>query len=480
MKSKTHDCKKRTNTRCHLFGIALIFTTLYVCSFCITLATTRRSERAHHVDKYFVPERQRRRRRTPEEDAVPVIISSFARNQSTFATPFYSPEGYLSSNATYDYGGLNFTRANGEREIINPDAKVKITHPAFRAKNDNFNFDDDYTFSRINKDHTTCKHVSWHHLYTPTCLKFHEIDVLQYRMVNHGYYRDAWFAMSEYGGEYIALKTLRKRHKFKSSTYESIRLDALVMERLASSPRIVDMYAHCGTSIITERFAEEIQELIVPGHGWMKQSELNDNDDVKPQNNYTAKEKLTIALEMAESIADLHGFKDGLIVHDDIQPCQWLRTKDGKMKLNDFNRAEVMLWDEKEEKYCKYTNGGGYGQYRSPEEFDNGLLNEKIDIYSLGNNFYALLTGLWNFYENEDDQVVQEKIIGNEIPFIDERYRSRSIEEKALVNVMQYCWKYNPKKRPTIFEVIRMLRYAQRESEKLAMEEKNRHDMGTM
>ena len=46
-------------------------------------------------------------------------------------------------------------------------------------------------------------------------------------------------------------------------------------------------------------------------------------------------------------------------------------------------------------------------QYRSPEEFAANDLNEKIDIFSFGNNIYGLLTGLWVFYDNEDDEVVQ-------------------------------------------------------------------------
>ena len=46
-------------------------------------------------------------------------------------------------------------------------------------------------------------------------------------------------------------------------------------------------------------------------------------------------------------------------------------------------------------------------KYRSPEEFAARDLNEQIDVFSFGNNIYALLTGLWVFYENEDDGVVQ-------------------------------------------------------------------------
>ena len=69
-----------------------------------------------------------------------------------------------------------------------------------------------------------------------------------------------------------------------------------------------------------------------------------------------------------------------------------------------------MLYDTKKQDYCKYYNGKGNGNYRSPEEFMDHELNEKIDVWSLGNNFYSLLTnGLWIFYnintKNVDIQV---------------------------------------------------------------------------
>ena len=45
-------------------------------------------------------------------------------------------------------------------------------------------------------------------------------------------------------------------------------------------------------------------------------------------------------------------------------------------------------------------------QYRAPEEFDATYLDEKIDVFSFGNNIYGLLTGLWVFYDTDDDGVV--------------------------------------------------------------------------
>ena len=51
------------------------------------------------------------------------------------------------------------------------------------------------------------------------------------------------------------------------------------------------------------------------------------------------------------------------VVHDDIHLAQFLYTDDGRMKLNDFNRAEVMLYDEEKEEYCYYRNGRGGGNW---------------------------------------------------------------------------------------------------------------------
>ena len=137
------------------------------------------------------------------------------------------------------------------------------------------------------------------------------------------------------------------------------------MERLTGSPKIVDIYGHCGSSVMVESLPHEVEEKIVPGGGWIQQEKLHDKEDVDIQNNFTVPEKLYLALEMAESIAVLHGYKEGVIVHDDIQLCQWLRNEDGNLKLGDFNRARVLAWNDEKQEYCKYDNGRGYGNVRT-------------------------------------------------------------------------------------------------------------------
>lgn len=286
-----------------------------------------------------------------------------------------------------------------------------------------------------------------------------------------GYYRDAWMLkrtdFNATDDNSSVLKTLRLRHPFSIEEFMEIQKDALVMERLTFSPRILNMFGHCAMSILVEPMPFELEEYIVPGSGMMQQVELDKYNDVHPMNDYTVPEKLEMALAMAESIADLHGYEGGVIVHNDIQLCQWLRNSDDKLVFGDFNRAEVMDWNSKEMTYCMYSNGYVYGNYRSPEEMRDDPLDEKIDIYSFGNNLYALLTGLWVFYENDDDKAVQEKVTKGQRAFIDERYRNRSHGEGKLVELMERCWNEEPSERVDIFEAVRFLREAIKENNKV-------------
>lgn len=85
-------------------------------------------------------------------------------------------------------------------------------------------------------------------------------------------------------------------------------------------------------------------------------------------------------------------------------------------------------------------------------------MDEKIDVFSFGNNVYALLTGLWPFYENEDDGYVQKELIAGNTGFIDDRYKTRSYGEGKMVELILMCWQYKAEDRPDIFEIVKFLR----------------------
>ncbi len=80
---------------------------------------------------------------------------------------------------------------------------------------------------------------------------------------------------------------------------------------------------------------------------------------------------------------------------------------------------------------------------------------------NLGNNFYSLLTGLWVYYEDKDDGVVQEKVKSSIPPFIDERYKyNRTFAERSLVKAIELCLKHDPDERVSVFQLVEFLRNA--------------------
>jgi hypothetical protein len=83
-------------------------------------------------------------------------------------------------------------------------------------------------------------------------------------------------------------------------------------------------------------------------------------------------------------------------------------------------------------------------------------------VYSFGNNIYALLTGLYPFYDLDysHEDKLQKKIKKGKKPFIDPRYRTRSYAEGKLVDVMELCWAYHAEERPEIQTVIVQLQEA--------------------
>lgn len=160
---------------------------------------------------------------------------------------------------------------------------------------------------------------------------------------------------------------------------------ATVAERLASHRRIFDIYGYCGLSILSEYFYHgDIQQWTVA-----TKAELDMAAEI-----LSPAQKIVLGLEMAQGLQLLHDHETARIVHGDVQMGQFLLNENMTMlKLNDFNRAEFQLWDATARDYCRHRNGRGGGTWRAPEEYRDDPLTEKVDVWSLGNNLYVLLTG---------------------------------------------------------------------------------------
>jgi hypothetical protein len=339
--------------------------------------------------------------------------------------------------------------------------------------------------------------------------------LLRSKYLSHGFYRDAFLFRQSYVTlsplphssiktsnedvsttllyDEVVFKTMQTMNIETNDKYstmhqmEDMRKDAMVMELLSSSPRVIDIYSHCAMSAVTEFAPTDIDKSIMPTTGYSPKSihlrrrggkqMSNDNNTgaLVPEerlslndNIFSPKEKLKMALEMAKCIAVLHGHKDGPIVHVDIKSDQFFRGRDGYIKIIDYNRAEALLYDTANDMYCKWTNGQPTnGQFRSPEEAIDAGLTEKIDVYSFGNVLYSLLTGKM-VWENEGVDIVEmhQRIInGYTVPI------PKHFDTNPLVGIIRACWTYNPDKRPSIFDVVHTLEEALRGFDKYTEKE---------
>ena len=385
------------------------------------------------------------------------------------------------SKRPHDYGGLEFTSlhdaASFKRKINRHDTELysKWKNHQLEAMSDTEHEWDGENVGIVDKG--GCAPPEFTRLYYPTCNSFHEIDYGRqdqgldiHLLSTSGYYREPWLFQADDGSSFVSKRTkLNDRRLFDYRDLVNTHRDALVMERLSSSPHIMDIYDYCGGTVHIEALHDKAEEVIYgdgrrgsysyPGH----ERRYDTNKVIRSQNNLSPHNKLTMALEMAQSLVNLHNFTEGTIVHNDVAVVQWMIDANGYTKLGDFNRVEFLSRHAKTGKNCEYYSGTVYGVRRSPEEYKKDQLEEKVDVYSLGNVFYSILTGLRQYFEESHDSISQKRIQRGKLPRFDvDVYRS--FEEKEIAKAMYKCWETKPKNRASLFEIIQDLEAAMEKS----------------
>mmetsp|Transcript_6879 Transcript_6879/g.10879 ORF Transcript_6879/g.10879 Transcript_6879/m.10879 type:complete len:437 (-) Transcript_6879:239-1549(-) len=286
---------------------------------------------------------------------------------------------------------------------------------------------------------------NWQSTSRPSCNKLHELHIATGLFaLGHGFFRDVW-AMED--GNYITrfvLKTLRTNHNFDEQNYERHRMDATALDQLTGSPNVLDIYAYCGMSSISE---------LADGSSIKDRIDRN-GPNMKIMNSL---ERLVIASQVAEALADVHRSK---IIHADVMVDQFI-LKNGVYKLNDFNRC-VFQYQNSSHPYpteiCPYHfEDENAWIFRSPEEYSYDSLTEKIDIYSMGNIFYTLLEEKLPFEdvkEHKGTEAVQKLVRRGVRPNLQlavEQSQDHSI--KVIIKAMTMCWNQQAKDRPSASDV---------------------------
>jgi len=172
---------------------------------------------------------------------------------------------------------------------------------------------------------------------------------------------------------------------------------------------------------------------------------------------WTPTQRLRYAWQVAKAVADLHEvgniYDSAAIAHTDISTDQFLWVN-GMFQLNDFNRARFIRWNSVKQEPCKFVISKNPGKNRSPEEYIKGTpLNEKIDVYSLGNILYSILMGE-KVFKDIDKKNVYQMVSDGVVPIIpSERLNAFHPMETAVVEAMKMCHVYDSALRSTAKDV---------------------------
>lgn len=230
------------------------------------------------------------------------------------------------------------------------------------------------------------------------------------------------------------------------------------MERLTSSPYVMDIHGFCGVSVVTDRGIDDVAHVV---------------DHLPPRG------KVDLARKAAKGIAAVHEI-DGRgnavsLVHNDINVGNFLWGSKHNPLLNDFNIGVLMMKDRNSGKSCSFPGHFPNPQWKAPEEQAGpdgnsiGELNEKVDMYALGNLLFRFATGKGPWREmadGKDTKLTDEqkshiaKLKTNEgkMPQVpDKTLKLNDPYIGVLLEAMRWCYEFKPEDRPTARDVAEFL-----------------------
>lgn len=310
-------------------------------------------------------------------------------------------------------------------------------------------------------DEEGCVRPPWHSYSFQTCNEIHGIDLKDmilrgngkdnnphgFGFVAAGLWRSVYVVSARDAQEVSVLKVMKGEHSVDARNIDRHRRDALVMERLTGSPNVVDIYGFCGNTVLTEFAPKPLDDLIYARPG------VNVESSIDGVTRRTEEGRLKLAIGTMKGLAAIHEVEGGPIVHADIQARQFLITDSGDIKINDFNRCRIMAHRHDTGVPCKFSIPTSPGKARSPEEYKDASLDEKLDVYSTAHVLYGILTGRKAWYEYSTSET-KNYVKQGAIPDIPDECRRPGTTDAVLANLTELAYAVDPSKRLSARQIV--------------------------
>ncbi|NXH15737.1 INSR protein, partial [Bucco capensis] len=160
----------------------------------------------------------------------------------------------------------------------------------------------------------------------------------------------------------------------------------------------------------------------------------------------TLREMIQMAAEIADGMAYLNAKK---FVHRDLAARNCMVAEDFTVKIGDFGMTRDIYETD-------YYRKGGKGllpvRWMAPESLKDGVFTAYSDVWSFGVVLWEISSLAEQPYQGlSNEQVLKFVMDGG---YLDQPDNC----PERLHSLMQMCWQYNPKMRPSFLEIIEMLK----------------------
>ncbi|XP_076354454.1 insulin receptor-like isoform X3 [Tachypleus tridentatus] len=170
-----------------------------------------------------------------------------------------------------------------------------------------------------------------------------------------------------------------------------------------------------------------------------------DNEENPGKQPPTLRQFLWMAIEIADGMSYLSAKK---FVHRDLAARNCMVGEDMTVKIGDFGMTRDIYETD-------YYRKGGRGllpvRWMAPESLKDGVFTIQSDIWSYGVVLWEMATLASQPYRGLSNEQVVNYVVNRGIMEMPEYC------PKKLYDLMRLCWDFNPKARPTFFELIEML-----------------------
>jgi len=188
------------------------------------------------------------------------------------------------------------------------------------------------------------------------------------RQLGAGGMGEVWLAEDREKSETIALKMIKNKGLLKRAEIKRLRGEFNIVRSIKSEyvVKMFDFFEDKKDAFFTMEFVEGRTFAALKG------SKLPD--------------VIRLFILLNRGLLDLHNYN---VVHRDLKPSNIVVTAQDTVKILDFGLASLRM--------MHLTEKSGTARYMAPEVFQNSIIDQRSDLYSLGLIFYETLTGEYPF-----------------------------------------------------------------------------------